>query len=102
MSKPVAVNSVRNLPLLQIDQEAFAGVRESGRRKRKSPDGIPTTQLVLSAYVGTNAEVFPVVLSLHVPEGSVVADVTYGKGIFWKNVPKGKYAVAQNLLQRAW
>jgi tRNA G10 N-methylase Trm11 len=31
------------------------------------------------------------VISLHVPKGSVVADVTYGKGIFWKNIPKGRY-----------
>jgi hypothetical protein len=67
--------------------------------KRKSPDGIPTTQLVFSAYIGTNAEVFPLVLALHVPEGSVVADVTYGKGIFWKNVPPGKYDIRATDIQ---
>ena len=59
--------------------------------KRKSPEGISTTNLVFSAYIGTNAEVFPLILELHVPQGYVVADVTYGKGIFWKNVPPGKY-----------
>lgn len=59
--------------------------------KRKSPEGVSTTNLVFSAYVGTNAEVFPFILELHVPEGSVVADVTYGKGIFWKNVPSSRY-----------
>ncbi len=64
---------------------------ETREGKRKSPDGVPTTDLVFSAYVGTNAEVFPLVVSLHVPEGSIVADVTYGKGIFWKHVPKDKY-----------
>lgn len=61
--------------------------------KRKSPDGVPTSDLIVSAYVGTNAEVFPNVLKLHVPEGSVVADVTYGKGIFWKNIDKDKYVL---------
>jgi len=59
--------------------------------KRKSPEGATTSNLVLSAYVGTNADVFPFVLDLHVPPGATVADVTYGKGIFWKKVPKGKY-----------
>ena len=59
--------------------------------KRKSPDGITTSQLVCSAYVGMNEEIFPHILKLHVPPGSTVADVTYGTGIFWKNVPKSTY-----------
>ena len=60
-------------------------------RKRKSPGGITTSQLVVSARVGTNEELFPLILGLHVPKGSVVADVTYGSGIFWKHIPKGSY-----------
>ena len=59
--------------------------------KRKSPEGITTSKLVFSAYVGLNEDVFPAVLELHVPPGSVVADVTYGNGIFWKKVPKSRY-----------
>jgi hypothetical protein len=35
--------------------------------------------------------VFPHVLRLHVPAGSQVADVTYGKGVFWKNIPSDEY-----------
>lgn len=62
-----------------------------GRTKRRSPAGVPTNDLVFSAYVGTNDEVFPCVLSLYVPAGSRVADVTYGKGVFWRNVPEGHY-----------
>lgn len=50
-----------------------------------------STHGILSAHVGGNAEVFPQVLALHVPEGATVADVTYGSGVFWRNVPKGKY-----------
>ena len=61
------------------------------RQKRKSPDGVPTSDLILTAHVRANEEVFPMVLALHVPIGVVVADVTYGKGIFWKHIPKGKY-----------
>ena len=61
------------------------------KKKRKSPDGEATNDLVLSAHVGTNDEVFPFVLSVYVAPGSVVADVTYGKGVFWRNIPNGNY-----------
>ena len=61
------------------------------RRKRKAPSGAATNDLVLSAYIGTNDVVFPHVLSLYLPLGANVADVTYGKGVFWRRVPKGAY-----------
>lgn len=48
--------------------------------------GLATNELVFSAYQGTNDEVFPHILALHVPKGGVVADVTYGRGVFWKNI----------------
>lgn len=63
------------------------------RKKRRSPAGIATNDLVLSAHQGTNADLFPKVLLLHVPPGGVVADTTYGKGIFWKRVPEGVYTL---------
>lgn len=60
---------------------------------RKRPDGVATNDLVFSAYLGTNADVFPHVLDLHVPAGSRIADVTWGKGAFWHQVPTGRYDV---------
>jgi len=71
--------------------DQIEGQGSLGRQKRKSPSGVTTSRLIFSAYVGTNEELFPLILELHLPPGSVVADVTYGKGIFWKRVPKGKY-----------
>ena len=68
-------------------------------RKRKSPEGVTTSDLVVSAYVGDNAEVFPKVLGLHVPSGSVVADVTFGKGVFWRSVPKDRYKLLATDIQ---
>lgn len=59
--------------------------------KRKSPAGVATNDLVFTAYQATNDEVFPHVLSLYVAPGSRVADVTFGKGVFWKQVPKSLY-----------
>jgi hypothetical protein len=67
--------------------------------KRKSPDGVVTTDLLRSAHVGGNAEIFPQILGLHVPEGSVVADVTYGNGIFWRKVPHGLYTLRASDIQ---
>ncbi len=61
------------------------------KRKRKSPDGISTNRLIFSSHFGTNDDLFPQILSLYVAPGSTVADVTYGKGVFWRKVPKSLY-----------
>src|SRR5438105_86063 len=55
--------------------------------------GVSTNELIFSAYRTTNDGVFPHVLQLYVPKGSVVADVTYGKGVFWKKVKLADYEV---------
>ena len=62
-------------------------------KPRRIQGGVPTTDLVLSAHVGGNADVFPCVLKLHVPEGATVADVTHGNGVFWRKVSPTKYQV---------
>jgi DNA methylase len=63
--------------------------KKTGRIAR----GISTNELIFSAYQGGNDEVFPIVLGLHVPKGSIVADVTFGKGVFWKRVNKDDYVL---------
>jgi ParB family chromosome partitioning protein len=47
--------------------------------------------LILSAHTGTNAEVFPKVLDLHVEEGAQIADVTFGQGNFWPSIDLDAY-----------
>ena len=66
-------------------------LKSNGKRKRKSPAGTATTDLVLTSYAGDNSEIFPKILQLHVPKGSVVADVTFGKGVFWRNIADEAY-----------
>lgn len=61
--------------------------------KRKRPDGIATTDVVLSAHVAGNAEVFEQIALLHIPPCAVVADVTWGKGVFWQRIPPDRYVV---------
>lgn len=61
------------------------------KKTKRVNGGIATNDLIFSAYQATNSSVFPLILALYVPEGSLIADVTYGKGIFWSNVDKSKY-----------
>ena len=79
-------HSQASLPLGPLDTRTHT--TPSGR---KSPRGVATTNLVVSAHVGTNADVFPEVLALHVGLGARIADVTYGKGVFWRRVDTDSY-----------
>jgi hypothetical protein len=67
--------------------------------ERRTQGGAATTDVVVSASVGGNADVFPNVLRIHVPKGAVIADVTYGKGVFWQRVPADDYVVLASDLQ---
>lgn len=67
--------------------------------RRRSPGGQATTNVVLSSHIGTNAPVFRDILRLFVPIGSTVADVTWGKGTFWSQVPDGLYDVKATDIQ---
>lgn len=62
-------------------------------RRKRVAGGIATSDLVFSAHVGTNAGPFAHILALHVPKGATVADVTYGRGAFWRGVADGDYTV---------
>jgi hypothetical protein len=61
--------------------------------RRRVQGGVATSDVVVSAAVGPNADVFPSILQLHVPSGSVIADVTYGRGSFWRHVRLDDYIV---------
>jgi len=43
-------------------------------------------ELILSAYRADSSELFPQILDLHVPNGTLIADVTHGTGVFWQQV----------------
>src|SRR5690242_19168853 len=67
--------------------------------ERRTQGGEATTDVVVSATVGRNADVFPDILRIHVPVGAIVADVTYGKGPFWRDVPAEDYVLMPSDLQ---
>ncbi|HVI00869.1 MAG TPA: hypothetical protein VM869_19260 [Enhygromyxa sp.] len=60
---------------------------------KRTQSGEPTTDLVRSAHVGENADLFAKIMALHVPRGRVVADVTHGRGVFWRSIPRGAYTL---------
>lgn len=55
--------------------------------------GVATTNVVCSAYLENNDEVFKDILSLFVEDGSIIADVTFGLGVFWNKVDTSRYKV---------
>jgi len=78
------------LPLILPDEEQAEQLIPG---KRKSPSGEATNELVFSAHTGENSELFPQIMGLYVPRGSIVADVTYGRGVFWRSVEPDLYDV---------
>src|SRR5688500_4094056 len=63
------------------------------KKTKRVANGIATNDLIFSAHTAGNESVFTHVLSLYVPKGCIVADITYGKGVFWKRVTKSDYTL---------
>lgn len=74
-----------------ISTEPLFGRPISDAKPRRIAGGVSTSKVVVTAHLGGNAEVFPHILALHVPEGATIADVTWGKGVFWANIPPHRY-----------
>lgn len=69
------------------------------RRARKRPEGRSTNDVVHSSHLGDNATLFDKILKLYVPPNSRVADVTWGKGAFWRGVADNLYDIRATDLQ---
>jgi len=78
---------------------ATTGITLRPKKTDRIARGVATNELVFSATQGTNDELFPQVLSLYVAEGSLVADVTYGNGVFWKRIKEGAYNLLRSDLR---
>lgn len=77
--------------MIPMMQQRLPLIEENAGRRKRTQGGICTSEVVLSAHIGDNSELFAKILELHVPRGSTVADITYGKGIFWKKVSPADY-----------
>ncbi len=63
-------------------------IKRKPKTNRQQLNGVATNDLIYSSHRVTNDEVFPHILDLYVARDSTVADVTYGKGVFWKRVDR--------------
>lgn len=84
---------------LKIAPEVQSGNPLPGSARRKVSKGAPTNNLVFSAFTDGNERAFPRILDLYVKPGSVVADVTYGKGVFWRHIPAERYELRATDIQ---
>ncbi|WP_261646280.1 hypothetical protein [Curtobacterium sp. C2H10] len=66
---------------------------------RKRPKGASTNEVVRSAHIGDNAPLFREILDLFIPKGSRIADTTWGKGAFWRQVDDFEYEILPSDLQ---
>ena len=94
-AQPTAVPRHARQSVLAAAGKNTGSVQGGGtaKRRRVVVNGQPTNDLVLSASTEGNDSVFPDILRLYVKSGSAVADVTYGQGVFWRNIPDGLYDV---------
>lgn len=76
---------------LSVDFMSLNGSIIKKKKTSRVNNGRATNDLIHSAYVDTNDNIFPLILNLYVPEKSKIADITYGKGVFWKQVQLEKY-----------
>ena len=60
---------------------------------------MPQPVFVETAHQGTNASLIQHVAKLYIADGALVADVTYGKGVFWRKTPTSRFTLqASDLL----
>lgn len=58
---------------------------------KRVQSGTSTSDLLFSSHQTNNQYLFPKILDLYVEDGSKVADLTYGKGVFWREVEPDRY-----------
>lgn len=54
---------------------------------------------ILTGCTTTNAQMIRNALTLYVPPGAVIADVTYGRGVFWKDTNRTGYTLLASDIQ---
>lgn len=71
------------------------------KTKRKQ-GGESTSNLVCSALAGNNAELFAKIASLYFKKGDRIADTTFGKGVFWRDIDTTAFEFFRPTSRLAW
>lgn len=89
-----------DVPLFGDSEQAPGAPEETKRQDGLTPAPAPKINYVLTAQVGTNADLISDVARLYIRPGDVVTDVTYGKGVFWQKVDTSQFTLhATDLLR---
>jgi hypothetical protein len=72
-----------------LDQDSYDVCKQVACEQRLHP--WQSAEPILTCITGTNADVFPQALRMYVAKGAKVADVTFGNGVFWRNVERTDY-----------
>lgn len=56
-------------------------------------------QPVVTSHQGTNADLVAIVSAFYIKDGDRVADVTFGKGVFWKKTDTARFKLSVSDLQ---
>lgn len=76
-----------------VRESDVAPQHNATKKQKRTQGGAPSSDVILSAWVNGNEQVFPALLALHVPLGATILDVTFGRGVFWKLVDRSQYRV---------
>lgn len=74
-----------------MDNEINLELHAEPLKSKRVQGGESTTNVVCSSMVGDNSELFAQITELFLSEGQRVADVTYGKGVFWRCIDTHKF-----------
>jgi len=85
--------------IAEMNLEATRTLEKKPKKTNRINGGFPTNDLIYSSYQESNDKVFPHILKLYVKEGGTVADVTWGRGVFWRNVDTSKYNLLRSDLR---
>ena len=55
--------------------------------------------MILTSLTGDNSDLFKTVSDFYMSAGSTIADVTFGKGVFWKKIDTSKFQFLPSDLQ---
>lgn len=51
---------------------------------------------LLTGHVGTNADLLAAALQMYAKDGETIADVTYGRGVFWRNIDERRFTLLKS------
>jgi hypothetical protein len=88
----VTLAAAQERPVTARDTEEAVRRLNGNGRVVSAGDGEP----VFSCILGDNADLIAAVARLYLPKGCRVADITYGRGVFWQKVNLADYRLSKS------